>query len=175
MRGVAKAIKFRRNVSAEHKAAASRAVLAIAGALMSVLGVVLVAVSLFAPSDASAFWALTGAGLLVSGALLYRRNRIGAWTYVLVFAATVSWSLRNVGHGASLAHRMIGPAVMLAMLAALMPPLAKWSPLRSAIAFAAIMLVTIGIGVSSTANGPLARQTAAVTQFLDSQAKGVIQ
>jgi len=42
-------------------------------------------------------------------------------------------------------------------------------------AFAAIMLITVGIGISSMANGPLARPTAALTQFLDSEAKEVLQ
>ena len=175
MRAIAKTVQLRRDLPPEHKLAAARTVLAISGGLLSLLGITLTAGSLFAPSDGSAFWALTGAGLVVSGMLLYRRNRLGVGTYLVVFAATVSWALRNVDHGASLAHRMVGPAVMLAMLAALMPPLAKWSPLRSFFAFAAIMLITVGIGISSMANGPLARPTAALTQFLDSEAKEVLQ
>jgi glucose dehydrogenase len=127
------------------------------------------------PFDGSAFYTVTGAGLAISGALLAKRNRAGAWTYLAVFVGTVTWSLRNVDQGPSLAHRLIGPALLLAMLAALMPPLSKWPPRRAAIAFASIMLVTVGIAVSSVAHGPLARQTAAVTRFLDSEARGVVQ
>jgi quinoprotein glucose dehydrogenase len=175
MRAAAKAAHFRRDTSPRHYAVAARTVLGFSGALLSTAGIVLAAGGLLSPFDGSAFYAVTGVGLAISGALLAKRNRAGAWTYLAVFAATVTWALRNIDYGASLALRLVGPTILLAMLAALMPPLAHWRPRRAAIAFASIMLVTVGIGISSTADGPLAKETTAVTQFLDSEAKGVLQ
>ncbi len=175
MRSVANAVRFQRDKSARQRQVAARTVLGFSGALLSVVGIVLAAGGLMSPFDGSAFYTLTGLGLAISGALVAKRNRAGAWTYMAVFAATVSWSLRNVDQGPSLAHRLVGPVILLAVAAVLMPVLLRWRPQRAAIAFSVLVLATIGLGVSSTSNGPLARQTAAVTQFLDSQAKGVLQ
>jgi glucose dehydrogenase len=175
MRSAANSVHFRRNASPRQYEAAARTVLAMCGALISILGLVLAIGGLLSPFDGSAFYLLTGVGLIVSGALFANRNRAGAWTYSVVFVATLTWALRNVDQGPSLAQRLAGPAILLVMLAILMQPLTQWRPRRAAIAFASIMLVTVGIGISSTANGPLARQTAAVTRFLDSGAKGVLQ
>jgi len=175
MHEATKAAYFPQEKSARRYAIAKRTVLGFSGALISTAGIVLTAGGLMSASYGSVFYAVVGAGLTISGALLAKRNRAGAWTYLAVFAATVSWSLQNVDQGPSLAHRLIGPLILLAMLALLMPALASWRPRRAAIAFAALSLATIGLGVSSTANGPLARQTAAVTHFLDSEAKGVLQ
>jgi glucose dehydrogenase len=175
MSGATRAVQFRRNTSARQYTIAKRTVLGFSGALVSTAGIVLTAGGLMSPFDGSVFYAVIGVGLTVSGALLAKRNRAGAWTYLGVFAATVSWSLQNVDQGPSLAHRLVGPIILLAMLALLMPALASWRPRHAAIAFAIMSLATIGLGISSTANGPLAHQTATVTHFLDSEAKGVLK
>lgn len=175
MRAAAKSVRFQRDRSPRHYARAARTALGFSGALLSIAGIVLAAGGLMSEFDGSSFYTVTGVGLAISGALLAKRNRAGAWTYLLVFAGTVTWSLRNMDQGPSLAHRLVGPALLLAMLAALMPPLSRWPARRAVIAFAGIMLVTIGIGVSSVAHGPLARQTAAITHFLDSEARGALQ
>jgi glucose dehydrogenase len=175
MRAVAKTAHPRRDKSTRQFDAAARTLLGFAGAFLSIAGVCLAAGGLMSTFDGSAFYAVTGLGLTLTGALIAKRNRAGAWTYLAVFAITVSWSLRNVDQGASLGHRLVGPIVLLTMLAALMPALSKWRPRQATIAFCALVFVTVGIGLSSTANGPLARQTAAVTHFLDSEAKGVLQ
>jgi glucose dehydrogenase len=175
MRAAARPARFERERSARQVDAAARTVLGFCGAFLSIAGIILTAGGLMSAFDGSAFYAFTGLGLTISGALIAKRNRAGAWTYLAVFAVTVSWSLRNIDQGPSLGHRIVGPIILLAMLAALMPVLSKWRPRQAAIAFGALVLATVGIGVSSTAGGPLARQTAAVTQFLDSEAKGVLQ
>jgi len=174
MRSATKAARFERDRSARQTDAAIRTVLGFCGALLSMAGVILTAGGLMSAFDGSAFYAFTGLGLTISGALIAKRNRAGAWTYLAVFAVAVSWSLRNIDQGTSLGNRIVGPIILLAMLAALMPTLTKWRPRQAAIAFAVLALATLGIGVTSTAGGPLARQTAAVTQFLDSQAKGFL-
>ena len=175
MRPTAKARRFHRETAARQFEIAARTVLGFSGAFMSIAGIVLAAGGLMSAFDGSVFYTVTGLGLTISGALIAKRNRAGAWTYLGVFAVTVSWSLRNVDEGPSLAHRLVGPVLLLAMLAALMPVLAKWRPRRAAIAFCLLVLATVGLGLSSTSSGPLARQTAAVNRFLDIQAKEVMQ
>lgn len=88
---------------------ATCAALAILGALFSLVGFVLTLGGYLSP-EGSAFDMLAGVGLVVSGMLLSAKHRAGAWTYVLVLAGSVSWSLRNIGVGSSPAHRTIGPA-----------------------------------------------------------------
>jgi len=175
MKAVVKTVRVRRDVSARHAAVAARTALGISGALISIAGIVLTAGGLLSPFEGSVFYALTGLGLIISGTLVARRHRSGAWTYLAVFVLTVTWSLRNVDDGSSLGQRLLGPAILLAMLAVLMPQLSRWHPRRAAIAFASIMVATIGLGAASMSGGPLSHPTAALTHFLDSEAKGVLQ
>ena len=175
MRTAANTMRLQRDTSARRFEAAARAVLGFSGALLSIAGLILAAGGLISAFDGSAFYAVTGVGLTLSGALIAKRHRAGAWTYLAVFAVTVSWSLRNVDQGPSLGHRLAGPILLLAMLAALLPVLSKWRPRHAAIAFCLLTCATVGLGLSSSGNGPLARQAIAVTHFLDSEAKEVLQ
>jgi len=175
MRAAAKALRIRRDRSARQLEVATRTILAFSGAFLSIVGLLLAASGLTSPRDSSAFMFAAGLGLTLSGALIAKRNRAGAWTYLGVVAVTVSWSLRNADEGASLGYRLLGPILLLAMLAALMPVLSKWHPRRAACVFSLIVIAIIGLGFCARGSGPLAQQTAAVTRFLDTQAKGVLQ
>lgn len=174
MSGFTKAVQYRRKASNRHYEQAARTALAVSGAMTSLLGLAL-ATGGYLSANGSAFHMLTGLALIVTGGLVAKRNRAGAWTYVAAFAATVTWSLRNIESGSSLALRMVGPALLLIVIAVLMPILCQWRPRQAAIAFASLALATFGIGLSSTPHGPLARQTAAVIHFLDAETKGVVQ
>ena len=175
MRAVARAARFQRNKSARQFEVAARTILGFSGAFLSIAGIALTAGGLMSPFDGSAFYAVTGLGLTISGSLIAKRHRAGAWTYLAVFAITVSWSLRNVDQGPSLEHRLLGPIILLAMLAALMPVLSKWRPLRAALVFCVLVLATVTLGFSSSGSGPLAKPAATVTRFIDSEAKGFFQ
>ena len=174
MRGIAKAVQYRRDAPDRHYDQAVRTVLAIAGALLSMVGAVLV-IGGYLSFNGSAFHIFAGVGLILSGALVSRRHSAGAWTYMLVFAATVSWSLRNVEDGSNLALRLIGPSLLLLVIAVLMPVLCRWRPRHTIAVFTVLIAGTVGLGTSSLPNGPLADETAAVSQFLDAQTKGVFQ
>lgn len=174
MSASAKTVQFRPNAPDRHDDRSARAALAISGALFTVIGAVL-AIGGYLSADGSAFPMLAGLGLIVSGALLARRHWVGAATYMLVFAGTVTWSLRNIELGSSLAMRLSGPLLLLVMISALMPLLFGWRPRQAIGVFAAIAVATVGLGVASLPNGPLASHTAAVTTFLDAQTKGVRQ
>jgi len=169
----ARAVHLVRDTSAEQKAIAAAALLHIGGGTISALGVVIAAGGLSAPFAGSPFHVLADCGLIASGVLMAQGRRAGAILYMLVFATTLAWSLRNVQvGGSSLAMRLTGPAILLFIIALVMPVLRGWQPLRAAAAFAIILSATIGIGVASRANGPLAGQAAALSQYLDTQGKG---
>ena len=90
MRTVARAAHFRRDKAARELEVAVRAVLGFSGALISVAGIILTTGGLMSAFEGSAFYAVTGLGLVISGALIAKRNRAGAWTYLTVFALTVT-------------------------------------------------------------------------------------
>jgi len=175
MSGLAKASEYRRTTSDRHIDRAGRTALAIAGALFSLVGLVLAVGGYLSPINGSPFQMLAGIGLIVSGALIARRHRAGAWIYILVFAGTVSWSLSNIESGSSLAGRLIGPTLLLIMMAVLMPLLCGWRTGQTLTVFILLIAGTIVFGISSLPNGPLGHQTAAVTQFLDAETKGILQ
>ncbi|MEO8455509.1 MAG: hypothetical protein ABI454_10135 [Sphingomicrobium sp.] len=175
MRSVTKAAPYRPDASGRRFDRAARTALAIAGALLSLAGIVLAIGGYLSPLNGSAFQMLAGAGLIVSGALVSRRHRAGVWTYMLVFAGTVSWSLRNIEAGSALALRLVGPTLLLVMMGALTPLLFRWRPREALTVFTLLVALTVGLGVSSLPNGPLAHQTAAVSRFLDATAEGVLQ
>ena len=90
---------------------------------------------------------------------------------LLVFAGTATWSLRNIEFGSSLGQRLIGPALLLLMIAPVMPLLFRWRRRQTVSVFALLIGLTAGLGISSLPNGPLVHQTAAVTRFLDAETK----
>ncbi len=65
--------------------------LALVGLLLGLGGVWL------ASLGGSLYYALTGAGCLVSGVLICRGRRLGSWLYLSIFLATLIWALWEVG------------------------------------------------------------------------------
>ena len=154
----------RHDTSERHNALAARTLLFIAGQLMQLLGAVL-AIAGFAHHVP--YHALAGFGLILAGALIAEGKRAGAWAFMLVLAVTLAWSLRNVGHGgAPLVWRLVGPTILLGILALVMPVLRGWRARQTVIVFISLQLGIIGIGILSIGDGPLAGPTAAVGQLL---------
>jgi len=96
----------------------------------SVLGGVLVlfgAVLLFggiwlASIGGSLYYALTGGAIVVSGILIFRRSRLGAWLYAAIFALTVPWALWETGPDPwALVPRLVAHAILLALVALVSP------------------------------------------------------
>lgn len=172
MTSAAKGIRDERHLSHRHSDHAARSVVAFAGALFSLVGAVL-AIGGYLALSGSTFHMLLGTALMVSGVLVAKRHRAGAWTYVLAFAGTVAWSLRNIEGGSPLAIRLAGPVLLLAVLALLLPVLCHWRPRNAVIAFIGLSLATVAVGAA--ARGPLAPSSLAVTQFLDPKPTGVLQ
>ena len=145
---------------------AAEALLAISGSLISLLGGILV-IGGDLLADRLDYWVLAGAGLTLAGMLITKRRREGAWLFMAVFALTLAWSLGNLqSGGASLIMRLIGPALLLGMIALLMPALRGWRRSRTITVFATLLAAMIGLGLFSVAGGPLAGPATALAQTL---------
>ena len=152
---------------------AGRAVLAIAGALMSLVGAILAVGGYLSAFNGSAFHMFAGFALIVSGVLMARRHRASVAIYLVLFVGTLAWSMREIDAGSSLAFRLVGPVILLAVLAIVMPVLCNWRPRRAATAFVGLTLVTIGLGAAAHSwPGP---KTATDTQFQNAETKGVLR
>jgi glucose dehydrogenase len=159
--------------SERHDEEAMRAVLAIAGTLISLVGAVLAAGG-YLSMHGSAYHIFAGFGLIASGMLLAKRHPAGAWTYMAVFAGTLVFSLQNIGLGTPLAGRLAGPSILIAIFALLAPLLWRWTWRRSALLSSALLLGTFAIAAASIPGGPLAPAMAATSHFIDDQAKGLL-
>jgi quinate dehydrogenase (quinone) len=146
------------------------AALAISGFMLSTVGALVTIGGYVSPLSGSAFHMLIGVALILSGMLVARCHRAGAWICVAVFAGTVSWSLRDPG-SSSLLFRLVGPASLLAVLALLMPVLCRCRPRQAVMAFVLAMVGVAALGDAAVA--PPAGTTG--TQFLESGTDGVTQ
>jgi len=121
-------------------------VLALGGAWLAVLG-------------GSPYYLLAGAGLLVSGWLLFRGRVLGAWIYAAVFVATLLWAVWEVGlQGWPLVPRVVGPALLFVLVMAVVPAISGSRTARQ-LAFAGVvglvaLVVAGGIGVAFEGRRP---------------------
>lgn len=97
------------------------------------------------------YFAPVGAALLISAVLVARRHTLGLYLFVLVFLATVAWSLWEVGlQFWPLVSRLVAPAVLGLLLFLAAPTLTRgagrlgWKPSLAVIALLAIGLVATG-------------------------------
>jgi quinoprotein glucose dehydrogenase len=136
-------------------------VLLLIGLVLLVGGVWLVAVG------GSPYYLLAGIGLLVSGFLLARRRLAGVWIYGGVWAATVLWSLWEVGlRGWGLVPRLVGPTLLMALVLLAAMGLAPNRNLRrgfgAGLAIFCLAIVLGAFGVSAANRpGPVAALPAA--------------
>lgn len=100
---------------------------ALLGALILVLGVVLAAGGVWLVSlGGSWYYLLAGIGLVVSGWLLMQQSFGGVVTYGLVWLATLVWALWEVGlQGWPLVPRLVAPTVILLLVLIAIPLIGK--------------------------------------------------
>jgi quinoprotein glucose dehydrogenase len=148
--------------------------LVISGTLFALLGIGM-AIAGRLSGETSSYHLLAGVGLLASGAFVANGNRAGAWIYMAVFGVTVSWALRNADLGGSpLVMRLVGPSVLLGMLALLMPILCQWRASKTTAVFLTLMAGTIALAHSSTADASFMRPVATITQSPNAHTNGVM-
>jgi glucose dehydrogenase len=154
-----------------------RSLLAISGSLIALFGVALTITGAFSSLDSGSFLLLAGCGLILAGALLAKRHAAGAWTYLAVFAGTLAWSLQDTGLGGSpVSYRILGPIVMLVMLALLMPALGRWSRARTLGVLSVLIIATVLVGdLSDGSDDSAADPTRTVSRLDNHQAKGFLQ
>ena len=152
--GLAAAVGNQSYVPRRRDRIAVQAQLAISGGVILILGALLAIGGPLVGED-SPYHALAGSALVLAGTLIAKRKRAGAFVFMAVFGITLAWSLGTLQvSGSSLAMRLVGPAILLAMIALVMPELRGWRAKRTILAFTAILAGTIIVGISSTAGTP---------------------
>ena len=72
------------------------------------------------------YYLIAGAGMLVSGVLLFMQRISGVWLYWLVFVGTIIWALWEVGLDAwALLPRLLALAVIALLTLAFVPALRR--------------------------------------------------
>ena len=104
----------------------------------------------------SLYYGLTGAALLASAYFIFRGKALGAWIYVGIYMVTVPWALWESGNDPwALVPRLVGPTVLLALVALVSPRLyrpTRW-PVALAGAGGAVVFLAVALWVAS-ASGP---------------------
>ncbi|HEV7278438.1 MAG TPA: membrane-bound PQQ-dependent dehydrogenase, glucose/quinate/shikimate family [Devosiaceae bacterium] len=139
--------------------AALALVLAVFGLLLVGGGVWLISLG------GSWYYALAGAGLLLTAWFLFRQSPAAIWIYLLTYAATVVWALWEVGlDGWAQVPRLVAPTVVLVLVLLTIPGLRRGSRHgRGAVAASLAGLLAIGATVMMLNGGPENRLVAQET------------
>ena len=131
------------------------AVLTIIGLVLAAGGVILVA------AGGSPYYLITGAVVLASGLLLWRRDRRGVWLYAAMLVGTLGWSIWEAGFEPwLLVPRLVAPFVLgLGLLLTPVRRLAGSAPLGARIggwaAFGGGLVAALLVGAGLNAAGPV--------------------
>ena len=144
--------------AAHHSTADDDALLAIAGAFFVILGVALAMRGWPSPTSGSPMFLQAGVDLVLSGLLIAKRSPIGLLTYLAVLPVVLLGALRNIGGGgSSLSFRLLGPALLLAMIGILLPAIAR-RPWRHALIGAPLIIgASLALSLTVGAGGKVAR------------------
>ncbi len=98
------------------------------------------------------YYLLAGTGLVAVAVLLSFGRPLGMWLYVAIFALTVPWALWEAeGNPWALVPRLVGPAVLLALVALLSPLVDRRTRWTSATLGAAGSMIFLGAVLWGTA------------------------
>lgn len=131
----------------------------IAGLIIAIIALVLLVGGIWlAALGGSAYYAVTGVAMLVSGVLLMRGRRLGGWIYVAVIFFTLIWALWEAGaNGWALVPRVVAPVVLLILvifaMAALSERPRRWRPALARSA-AVVLLFAAGGAMLGWLNKP---------------------
>ncbi|MDF5890341.1 membrane-bound PQQ-dependent dehydrogenase, glucose/quinate/shikimate family [Pseudomonas syringae pv. syringae] len=123
---------------------------------LAALGVVILLVGLFMLGGGSYlislggswYFAAAGVGLTAAGVLLARRRTLGAALYLLVFVATIGWSLWDVGLAFwPLFSRLYALAVLTFLVLLALPMLGRGErrPIRSRLSYAGAAVMAVAL------------------------------
>lgn len=129
--------------------------------LLVLIGIVLVSGGIVLISArGSPYYLAAGLATLLSGILIARKDRRGIWLYAAMLAATLAWSIWEVGFDPwGLAPRLIAPFVLglgfvLAPLRKMESPLAAKQSTGNLVQFAVALVAAIAVGGALHAAGP---------------------
>lgn len=123
------------------KGAGYWAVMALAGALIVVGGMLLAGGVWLIALGGSWYYAPAGLGLIVSGLLMMSGRMAGVWIYVLVYAGTAVWAFWEKGlDGWAQVPRLVAPTVILVLVLLSIPVLRRKPYRRTAGAVAGFIL-----------------------------------
>lgn len=92
----------------------------------------------------SVYYLLAGIAMIVSGAMIGRGNRRGAFLFALIWIATLLWSFWEVGtDGLQLIPRLVAPTVLLLLV---LPTLLRTRPRKPVLSTAAAVVLIAGMG-----------------------------
>jgi len=100
------------------------------------------------------YYVLAGGTTVVSGVLIFRRNRLGAWLYAAIFALSIPWALWETGPDPwALVPRLVAHAILLALVALVTPFLIRRTTWPRALggaagAIAVLAVVLFGAAIS---------------------------
>jgi quinoprotein glucose dehydrogenase len=119
----------------------------ILGIVIGVIGVVLAIGGIWLiVLGGSWYYGVTGVLMVVSGAMLILGRPAGMWLYVAIFAYTVVWALWESGADPwALVPRLVGPTIILAVVALLSPLITLRTRWPTAIAGAVASVVFLGV------------------------------
>ena len=105
----------------------------VLGAAIGIIGLVLAIGGAWLVSlGGSWYYLIAGAAMIAAGVLLFLGRRAGAWLYLAIFAGTVIWAIWESGADPwALVPRLVGPTVLLALVALLLPLIDRrtgWGP-----------------------------------------------
>ena len=94
----------------------------------------------------SPYYVIAGIAMIASAALLFVGRPVGMWVYVATFVCTVPWALWESGTNPwALVPRLVGPAILLALVALLSPLVDRRTRWLSAVGGAVGSLAFLGI------------------------------
>ncbi len=129
----------------------------VLGVVLVLFGAVLLAGGIWlALIGGSLYYVLTGAAIVVSGVLIFRRNRLGAWLYAALFALSIPWALWETGADPwALVPRLVAHAILLALVALVTPFLVRRTSWPLALAGAAGAIAVLAVVLFGAAiSGP---------------------
>ncbi len=118
----------------------------VLGFVIGAIGVVLAAGGVWlVAAGGSPYYLVTGIAMIVAAALLLLGRPAGMWVYVAIFSLTVPWALWEAGTNPwALVPRLVGPALLLALVALLSPLVDRRTRWSTAVAGAFASLLFLG-------------------------------
>ena len=146
----------------------ARTYLLIIAVLTAIAGIVIAAGGGWLLSlGGSWYYLVAGIGLIVTAFFLFRGSMSAIWVYLVTFVLTVVWALWEKGlDGWAQVPRILGPAILFALILLCIPVLRRLDPVRSRAAMQGAVVASgamVAVGLATLVH-PLVQPPAVVAQ-----------